>query len=87
MAIRELGEFGLIDVIQENTIFSPDSVVVGIGDDAAAIRPPKDKLELFLQVHNRSMEIARQISDIIGPEDTENFIRIADKMANSGYHL
>lgn len=51
------------------------------------VRLKKDKLELFLQVHNRSMEIARQISDIIGPEDTENFIRIADKMANSGYHL
>ena len=33
MAIRELGEFGLIDVIQENTIFCPESVVVGIGDD------------------------------------------------------
>lgn len=47
MAIRELGEFGLIDVIQKNTIFRPESVVVGIGDDAAAIRPPKDKLELF----------------------------------------
>lgn len=47
MAIRELGEFGLIDVIQENTIFRPKSVVVGIGDDAAAIRPSEGKLSLF----------------------------------------
>lgn len=51
------------------------------------VRLRGDQLELFLQVHNRSLEIARQISAIIGPEDTENFIRIADKMADSGYHL
>ena len=51
------------------------------------VRLRKDKLELFLQVHGASMEIARQISQIIGPEDTEHFIRIADKLANSGYHL
>lgn len=47
MAIRELGEFGLIDAIGVGTIFDPTSVVVGIGDDAAVVRPPKDKLELL----------------------------------------
>ena len=51
------------------------------------VRLRKEKLELFLQVHNGSIEIARQISDIIGPEDTDNFIRIANKLAKSGYHL
>lgn len=51
------------------------------------VRLCKDNVELFLQVHSASMEIARQISDIIGPEDTVHFIRIADKMARSGYHL
>lgn len=51
------------------------------------VRLRKDKMELFLQVHSASMKIARQISDIIGPEDTGHFIRIADKLAKSGYHL
>ena len=51
------------------------------------VRLCKNNLELFLQVHSASMEIAKQISEIIGPEDTVHFIRIADKMANSGYHL
>ena len=51
------------------------------------VRLRKEKLELFLQVHHESMKIARQISDIIGPEDTDNFIRIANKLAKSGYHL
>ena len=53
----------------------------------AYVRLRKEKIELFLQVHASSMAIARQISDIIGPEDTANFIRIADKLADSGYHL
>lgn len=67
MAIRELGEFGLIDVIQENTIFSPESVVVGIGDDAAAIRPPKDKLELFAT--DMLVEDIHFTVDTISPHD------------------
>jgi hypothetical protein len=33
------------------------------------------------------MEIAENISRIIGPEDTEAFIRIVNKLAQSGYHL
>lgn len=35
MNISDVGEFGFIDAIKENTIFKPDSVVVGIGDDGA----------------------------------------------------
>ena len=60
----------------------------GEGDRRVAyVRLRKEKIELFLQVHASTMAIARQISDIIGPEDTANFIRIADKLADSGYHL
>jgi thiamine-monophosphate kinase len=33
--ISEIGEFGFIDAIKEDTLFKPDSVVVGIGDDGA----------------------------------------------------
>lgn len=51
------------------------------------VRAIKEKLDVFLQVHASSMEIAKSISDIIGPEDTDNFIRIVNKLAQSGYHL
>lgn len=53
----------------------------------AHVRMRKDRLDLFLQVHSESLQIAKQISDIIGPADTENFIRISNKLAQSGYHL
>lgn len=51
------------------------------------VRLRKERLELFLQVHAESLQIARDISTIIGPEDTEHFIRISNKLAQSGYHL
>ena len=35
MKISEIGEFGFIDAIKENTLFAPESVVVGIGYDGA----------------------------------------------------
>ncbi len=38
MNISDVGEFGFIDAIREDTIFSPDSVVVGIGDDGAVYK-------------------------------------------------
>lgn len=47
MKLNEVGEFGLIDLIKENTVVDSGSVVVGIGDDAAAYVPDRDKLELL----------------------------------------
>ena len=38
MKISEIGEFGFIDKIKENTLFAPESVVVGIGDDGAVYK-------------------------------------------------
>lgn len=38
MKINECGEFGFIDLIKENTIADPDSVVFGIGDDCAVYK-------------------------------------------------
>lgn len=51
------------------------------------VRLRKERLELFLQVHAESLQIADDISSIIGPEDTAHFIRISNKLAQSGYHL
>lgn len=47
MELKQLGEFGLIDLIKENTIVDPASVIVGIGDDAAALLPSPRQLQLL----------------------------------------
>ncbi len=39
-----------------------------------------EKLDAFLAVHRRSVALADSILDIIGMEDAEAFIRIADKV-------
>lgn len=51
------------------------------------VRCIKEKLDVFLDVHNASLQIAQRISDIIGEEDTRAFIRIVDKLQKSGYSL
>ena len=47
----------------------------------------EDKLDKYLTIHNGSLEIAEIIIKTIGPEDTEAFIRIAEKIEESGYTL
>lgn len=46
-----------------------------------------ENLEEFLKVHHSSIAIAQSIQEIIGPEDTDAFIRIVDKITASGYQL
>lgn len=46
MELKEIGEFGLIDLLKEDTIHDPDTVVVGIGDDSAVLRPLPQRLQL-----------------------------------------
>lgn len=41
-----MGEFGLIDLIKQDTINDDSSVVVGIGDDAAVLLPTPRQLQL-----------------------------------------
>lgn len=47
MKIKQVGEFGLIDLIKEDTLLRSDNVVVGIGDDAAVLKPAAEKLQLL----------------------------------------
>ena len=47
MKLQEIGEFGLIDLIKQGTINDPGSIVAGIGDDAAVIRPHPQHLQLL----------------------------------------
>lgn len=38
MKISDIGEFGFIDDIKDNTLFHPENVVIGIGDDGAVYK-------------------------------------------------
>ena len=38
MKISDIGEFGFIDAIKENTLFQPKDIVIGIGDDGAVYK-------------------------------------------------
>lgn len=51
------------------------------------VRCIREKLDVFLMVHNSSLKLAQDIIDIIGPEDTRAFIRIVQKLDAAGYHL
>ena len=43
----------------------------------------ESRLKIFLKVHSMSLELAESISAIIGPEDTDAFIRIVNKIENA----
>jgi len=45
--LSELGEFGLIDRLTANITINNKSTLLGIGDDAAVIKPKKDMLTLI----------------------------------------
>ncbi|MDU2064191.1 MAG: thiamine-phosphate kinase [Sporomusaceae bacterium] len=47
MNVTDLGEFGLIDILKQDTIHDPGTVVVGIGDDAAVLLPTPHRLQLM----------------------------------------
>lgn len=47
MELKEIGEFGLIDLLKQDCIVDAESVIVGIGDDAAVFLPDKNMLQLL----------------------------------------
>ena len=46
MNLKDVGEFGLINLLKQDTIHDPSTVVVGIGDDAAVLLPTPRHLQL-----------------------------------------
>lgn len=47
MNLKSLGEFGLIDLIKQDTIVDSEGIELGIGDDAAAFWPAPGRLQLL----------------------------------------
>ena len=50
------------------------------------VRILPDNIGAYLAVHEQSLALARSMIDIIGEEDTEAFLRIADKIAAHSRH-
>ena len=46
-----------------------------------------ERLETFLIIHKGSIDIATEIINIVGEEDTNAFIRIVNKLEKAGYNL
>lgn len=59
------------------------------GADARAlfVRPSASHLPDFLAVHRRSLALARQIIDVVGPEDAAAFVRMYEKLTAAGFRL
>ena len=53
----------------------------------AFVRCVEERLDTCLEVHKSSLELARQMIAIIGPEDADAFIRITRKIAAAEYKL
>lgn len=51
------------------------------------IKCVKEKLDVFIEVHNSSLKVAGDIAGIIGPEDITHFVRIVQKIETSSYRL
>ena len=49
------------------------------------VRLVKEKLDVFLAVHNSSLGVSKSIVDIIGEDDADTFIRIVKKLENAKY--
>lgn len=47
----------------------------------------KENLNVFLEVHQSSLVVANELVEIMGDEDTAHFVRIVEKIKNSGYKL
>ncbi len=48
------------------------------------VRPVKENLHVFLQVHEQSLALAREAIGIIGEEDAKTFIKIAERIVDEG---
>lgn len=59
----------------------------GVDARSVLVRPVEERLPDFLSVHRRSLDLARQIVDVIGPKDAEAFVRMYEKLAAAGLRL
>lgn len=51
------------------------------------VRPVESRLEDFLAVHRRSLALVEQIIGVVGPEDAQSFVRMAEKLSQAGLRL
>lgn len=51
------------------------------------VRPVESRLEDFLAVHRRSLALVEQIIGVVGREDAQSFVRMAEKLSQAGLRL
>ena len=60
----------------------------GTGDKRVAyVKCAKEKLDVFLKVHDGSLAIAEKVIGIIGEEDSDAFIRLVEKIEKADFSL
>ena len=47
------------------------------------VRPVRERLDVFLAVHNQSLALAQAAIAVVGEEDIRTFVRISDKIAGA----
>ncbi len=47
----------------------------------------KEKIDIFLSVHNSSLDVSQNIIDIIGKQDAATFISIVQKLEDADYKV
>ena len=55
----------------------------GVDKRTTFVKPVVKNLGPFLEVHNRSLALARSIIGVIGTEDAETFVKISSKIAEA----
>ncbi len=45
------------------------------------VRPVRDNLHAYLELHERTLDMVHQIVEIIGRDDAEAFVRLSNKLA------
>ena len=80
-----LGAFGLSKLSAALSDSHTDFAERCDGEDKRTtfVRPVKKNLEEFLQVHEQSLDLAREITKIIGEEDACTFVRIAERIIDA----
>lgn len=51
------------------------------------VRPVPDRLPDFLAVHERSLQLAGAVIEVLGEQDAENFVRICERFLASGFQF
>ena len=83
MTIREGLERWEKEYLSPFATLSMDSQGRERNEEQCDIRPVFQRLNDFLAIHQRSLDMVQAVIDAIGPEDAEQFVRICEKFLHA----